>query len=449
MKFRSLLESPSGVRRVYEQLELSSAYSRQLLLESVMMTRSEEIEGSFVDLEVFRGYFGVGESYRLQAEQTTLHLSHLKDVRTTLERVKEGGAVDDIELFEVKNLAMVSERVRGLVGVAEEVEAAQLPNLGAVIELLDPEGHGLGSFYVYDSYCTKLAEMRAAIKGDRERCAESLAEIEQREAEIRAELVVQLKPHCDALGCALHRLGRLDIMLAKVGLMDIYGYRIPQISLSNNRIEGLFHPTVAEVLRDEGKEFQKIDIEFGGEAPLLVTGANMGGKSVTLRSLALIQQLFQFGFPVPVREAQLTPVEAIYLSMDSRQSIEKGLSSFAAEMKRLNEILGAVKSGQKLLVLIDEPGSTTNPLEGTALVEALLKIVKRYDSLVVVTTHYNVEGEGCRRLRVRGFVEGEMDYSLVEDSGAKAPQEALRVATALGVDPEWVELAKEEIEKIE
>jgi dsDNA-specific endonuclease/ATPase MutS2 len=171
----------------------------------------------------------------------------------------------------------------------------------------------------------------------------------------------------------------------------------------------------------------------------------MGGKSITLKTLALSQYLFQFGFGIPAKEAFIVPVSHIMFSFGSEQNIQKGLSSFATEILKINNILKAIKSKKLILALIDEPAGTTNPHEGSALLTALIKILKKYNSFTVITTHYNITNVVCKRLRVSGFENGKMNYSLIEDIGTTAPHEAILVAKSLNIDEEWIAITEREL----
>ena len=102
------------------------------------------------------------------------------------------------------------------------------------------------------------------------------------------------------------------------------------------------------------------------------------------------------------------------------------------------------------MALLDEPARTTNPTEGTALVSALLQILRQRGVSLLMATHYVVVGDhNCRCLKVKGFAQGKMDYSLMEVENGEVPLEALRVAEQLGVDPEWIAAAKSCLELLE
>ena len=114
-------------------------------------------------------------------------------------------------------------------------------------------------------------------------------------------------------------------------------------------------------------------------------------------------------------------------------------------MQQLNVIILAARQGQSMLALIDEPARTTNPVEGTALVSALIDVLKQTHCSALVVTHYTINAHHCPCLRVRGMENGAMNYHLVEAREGEVPHEALRIAESLGIDAQWLQLAKEAV----
>ena len=185
----------------------------------------------------------------------------------------------------------------------------------------------------------------------------------------------------------------------------------------------------------------------------------MAGKTVLLKSVGLVQLMFQFGFPLPVECCCLQPVDDVVFSIGDEQNEMNGLSSFASEITRISEVLYRSQK-ERLLVLIDEPARTTNPIEGKALVQALASIMDSRHSISLITTHYSQLGLQCRRLRVKGFVESMVnvplsaqninsfiDYSLIEDDSDEVPHEALRIAEMLSCHPDLISLARNYLNK--
>lgn len=228
----------------------------------------------------------------------------------------------------------------------------------------------------------------------------------------------------------------------------------PSISKGTTRYKRIFNPQVKEVLRKEGKNFQAIDIDIE-QGACLITGANMAGKSVVLKTVALAQTLFQFGFYVPAEEAEIAIVDEVLLCIGDEQSELSGLSSFASEMLRINTIVQNVKAGKNALILIDELARTTNPTEGKAIVNAVLDLLTHQKARSLITSHYSGIEAPCKKMRVKGFIKDKMngpltinnineciDYSLIEDTHDSVPQEAMRIARILGIDEELLDKAE-------
>lgn len=206
----------------------------------------------------------------------------------------------------------------------------------------------------------------------------------------------------------------------------------------------MYHPAVKAHLAEQGKEFMPVNITFGND-PVTIIGANMGGKSVVLKSLALNQLLAQYGFGVAAQECSINPVEEIALCIGDEQSIVKGVSSFAAEIMAIDNVIKKIRAGKKILALIDEPARTTNPVEGTALVEGLLEVIDSTKGAFILTTHYNIENKSVKRYRVKGLRDGKMDYTLEVTHCGDVPHEAIAIAESLGIDPQWIAYTKKNL----
>ena len=203
----------------------------------------------------------------------------------------------------------------------------------------------------------------------------------------------------------------------------------------------MFNPAVRDVVLQQGREYMPVDISFERE-PVTIIGANMGGKSVVLKSLALNQLLVQFGFGVAAHDCCVNLVDEVALCIGDEQSIVKGVSSFAGEILAIDGVIRKIKGGQRLLALVDEPARTTNPVEGTALVEGLLEVIGEVNGGFVLTTHYNIKNNTVKRYRVKGLRGGVMDYTLEVTQCGDVPHEAIAIAQSLGIDPQWIEYTK-------
>ena len=428
MKFREIIDSPCGIRYLFDALELQSGYARIVLLDREMMTSPEEIAASYASL---RHYIALVREDRRKVEDLQFHLQGLRDIRSTLASLSEGIVLDEIELFEIKHLALLADKL----GSGRDMTQ--------VIEILDPDGLRIGTFYLYDSYSPQLRRLRSLVEQDPDDpdLREDLLNEEDR---IKQLLSSKLQPLAEDLRETLSALAELDIVLAKALQFVKEGLVIPEIG-SSSLIKGMFHPEIKSVLKNHGRDFEPVDFDFRLGVTSTVIGANMGGKTVVLKTLCMMQLLFQFGFAVPAESVVMMPFDDIRFCIGDEQDEKRGLSSFAAEMRRIDRLIEAVDSGVRVLGLVDEPARTTNPVEGSALVEALLKRLSDKDNLaLVMTTHYTVANSG-QCWKVKGLLPGtggrKMDYRLEKTSDNEVPHEALNIARELSIDSRWIEIA--------
>lgn len=440
MQLKNVIESPCGLRYMIDQLELQSGYARRWLLDTEMMTRAEDIVACYGALRHFVEF--VERVDKIHIDTLLFKLQGLKDIRTTIRNLAGKQVLDDIELFEVKHLAILAGDVAKLLKQHDLDSVVAIPPLDQVINILDPDGMKIATFYIYDSYCEQLKQLRSQMRQHPDQQDDLILQADALEDSVRADLSERLRPFATAIEQAQLALARTDVLMAKAMQMRAMGLTFPELSLDGMcRYEGIFHPQVQAAVTSHGRKYQPVDIAYGLQ-PTLITGANMGGKTVVLKTLTLCQLLFQFGFGIPAAQARIDVKDEIYFCIGDEQSVEKGLSSFAAEMKNIDAVIKASRMNKKLLALIDEPARTTNPTEGAALVSALLRVLDGKDMSLVMTTHYDIEPGKAHCLRVKGFENGEMDYRLVEVRDGEVPHEALNIAQNLGIDTEWIETAR-------
>ncbi len=446
MQLRKLIDSPCGLRFILDELCTHSSYSRKLLLESTMMHGRESIEKSYSVLKEF--YHVVENDDNKNAIQTMqFKLCKLKDINNTISRLTSSTVIDDIELYEVKSLALLSADVKNILEKLNLINVIEIPTLEDVVKILDPDGLRIATFYIYDSYSEELAVLRRKLKEKDFYQEEIYNKVMEVEDEIRAKLSEALKPFASVLCKTLNVLADVDLNLAKALQMKELGLCFPTISNDNvATYKGIFHPEVKNILDKEKREYQKVDIQFGMK-PVIIMGANMGGKTIVLKTLAMSQYLMQFGFGIPADSAEMMIYDEMFCLTTDDQSLNKGLSSFAAEMKNIDAVIKASHDDKKILALIDEPARSTNPTEGTALVSSLVKLLQDKAMSLIIVTHYNIKTYNNKCLRVKGLENGKMNYELVETHEGEVPHEALNIAESLGVAPQWIQMAKEILEE--
>lgn len=441
MQLRQLMDTPCGLRFMIDDLETHSGFSRRLLLDSEICNDRDILEHQYKILSAFYDVVSSPEN-RVAVDTLTFRLCNLKDLGGTVKNLRHKVALNEIELFEVKSLAMLAADIQSVMKELKLDVCISIPDLNEVVRLLDPDGLRIASFYIYDSYSERLKELRKIMKNSDTVDELVFNEITEIEDEIRGQLSASLWLFADALLDAQKALATIDINIAKARQMMKMGLCFPSFEDDITCYEGMFNPEVKAILNKNNKDYQTVDINFG-KTPTIITGANMGGKTVVIKTLALCQYLLQFAMGIPSRTAAIMLQNNVFCCFTDEQSVEKGLSSFAAEMRNIDAIVKASRKEKRFLALVDEPARTTNPTEGTALVSALVKLLQDREMSLVIVTHYNIKTYNSKCLRVIGFENGMMNYRLVEAMEGDVPHEALNIAEALGVDEEWISNAKQ------
>ena len=210
--------------------------------------------------------------------------------------------------------------------------------------------------------------------------AEEADEIER----ILTELTAMLAPYADEIREDLNIMGQIDLVFAKAKLSRELNAVMPRLNRSNYvRIVRGRHPLIP------ADKVVPIDIWIGKDyRSLIITGPNTGGKTVTLKIVGLFALMVQSGIFVPANEGSEFPVfEHIYADIGDEQSIEQSLSTFSSHMKNIVGILD--KADENSLVLLDELGAGTDPIEGAALAMSILEELNDRHCMCVSTTHYS------------------------------------------------------------
>ncbi len=289
----------------------------------------------------------------------------------------------------------------------------------------------------------------------RDAAADEAAAAEQR---VRSRLSRLVREHASGLTAASRVLGELDVLLAAARFAQIHGCK-PAIVTAQRMLafeRARFLPLETE-LAVAGRRFIPLDLELHDAAVL--TGPNMGGKSVSLQTCGFIALCAAFGLPVPAQSARSALFDQIaWLGMGREAQIGGLLSSFAREVLELKAIL--TRDSPRLLILGDEFARTTTPHEGRALMVALLARLRNMGACGMLATHLaGIAGTaGARHFAVRGLREipqhpptgdvgqalaalaDAMDYTISEVSGDEpARADAVALSELLGIDRDFLD----------
>ena len=204
------------------------------------------------------------------------------------------------------------------------------------------------------------------------------AEREEVERILR-ELSATVGEAAPLLTVAVETTGRIDLVLA-LGTLS-RGWKGARVEVSDEvRLAGARHPLL------DPKSAVPIDLDLGALRALVLSGPNTGGKTVALKTLGLAALLHQAGLRPPAETAALPVFDQVLADIGDRQSIEMSLSTFSGHVASIVAILNA--AGERSLVLLDELASGTDPVEGSALAQALVARLAEQARLTLVTTHY-------------------------------------------------------------
>ena len=249
---------------------------------------------------------------------------------------------------------------------------------------------------------------------------------EERRERIRIllEITALIRPNVPHILHTENYLGEVDFLRAKaLFAIDLHAI-VPELS-KRPMIDWreAYHPVLLINFRRQGKAVVPLTIRLTDNRILVISGPNAGGKSVCLKTVALLQYMLQCGLPVPMNEASTMGFfKQLLIDIGDEQSIEDDLSTYSSHLRNMKHFVRY--ANEHTLLLIDEFGTGTEPAIGGAIAEAVLSQLNMQKAYGVVTTHYG----NLKHLaeQTQGIINGAMLY----DRGQLKPLFQLSIGQA-------------------
>lgn len=470
-----------GFKKLLSRVETLSPYGKNKLKDLKNYLRGEEniLEEEFNKMEIFMKF---SSENRDTVRNVEGFIHRLKDIKTVVNNCLKDHILDEVDLFEIKVQALLMEEMNEyLKDFPKELHCFLLKDVSKIIKALDPDNDRTPTFYIYESYSEELKEIREKKKNIekeiyasnnfdeitklKEQRLNILVEEERVELDVKKKLTSILYNEAEDFLENIEKIGNLDFLMAKVRFAKTYGGIRPSISRNYEiDVKGLVNIEVREVLEAKSRPFTPIDIKIGSGVTI-ITGANMGGKSVALKTITENLLLFHMGFFVIAEEAKFPLIDFVFFISDDMQDISKGLSTFGAEIMKLKEVNVFLDLGVGFVVF-DEFARGTNPKEGQKFVEALAKYLNDRPTISLMTTHFDgIVREGMNHYQVvglknvdfdklktkielssnsMGLIQEYMDFRLEKAGKEEVPKDALNIAKLIGIDKRFTEIILDE-----
>ncbi|SEJ36395.1 DNA mismatch repair protein MutS2 [Cyclobacterium xiamenense] len=276
--------------------------------------------------------------------------------------------------------------------------------------------------------------------------------MERREVQkILTKLTDELRGYIPALRRAFYFLGMVDFIRAKAK----FALKINAVNPEMARVREMSwlkarHPLLEMALRQQRKAIVPVSLSLDPNHRLLViSGPNAGGKSVTLKTVALVQYMYQCGLLVPMEPNSSCAVfDQFFIDIGDEQNIENDLSTYSSHLMNMKHF--TLHANKKTLFFIDEFGTGTEPQFGGAIAEAILTALNKSGAYGIVTTHYG----NLKQLasKSQGMVNGAMRYDVDEleplyelEIGKPGSSFAFEIAGKIGIDQEIILHAKAQV----
>lgn len=473
----------SGFLYILDRLNPSSPYGREMVRRMTPYGREDRGE-LFLELDNLEKLVNAPEEAAPEFSHLRRIFMQMRDVRPAIRKAR-AMCLSDIEFFEIKNFLILSgqartvfARIRGMTGIT----GLSFADTGKALDILDPDGRRIPTFAIYEAYSEKLAEIRREKRriesrmehiGTEEAQAalpekrrQVILEEEAEEQAIRTILTKKLRPYLDVIEQNARTTGKVDLLLEKCAAA-FFGKSVkPILTEGDFLMENVTNPWIESALKEKNLAFTPLTIRLEKGAGV-ITGANMSGKSVTLKTITLNVLLALCGFYVYAEKAEIPFFDNVLTVSEEMRSEKQGLSSFGAEIIQMKHAAEAVER-EFCFVVLDEFSRGTNPHEGAALVRAVIQYLNRKNVFALLVTHYDGVAEyGKVHYRAAGLkdmdadqvkreiaavgedraisvIASHMNYGLYEMRDMSAcPREALAVCRLLGLQEEILNMITE------
>ncbi len=266
---------------------------------------------------------------------------------------------------------------------------------------------------------------------------------------ILTTLTDTLRPESEGLGNSRRYLTHFDFLRAKARwAMENGAWKAILSDNGTLRLSDARHPLLQQSLAKEKREVVPLDLILRGDRRILViSGPNAGGKSVCLKTVGLLQYMFQCGVAIPASSVSELPLfDRIFIDIGDQQSIENDLSTYSSHLTNMKEMLSGADG--KSLILIDEFGSGTEPTIGGAMAEAMLERFVESGTYGIITTHYtNIKYFASNH---RGVANGAMLFDVQNirplfrlEMGEPGSSFAIEIARKIGLPESIIKSASE------
>uniref|UniRef100_UPI00404AB9D0 endonuclease MutS2 n=1 Tax=Algoriphagus sp. TaxID=1872435 RepID=UPI00404AB9D0 len=268
---------------------------------------------------------------------------------------------------------------------------------------------------------------------------------------ILTKLTNQLRPNIPALRKATNFLGVFDFIRAKARFALKTNSVKPILTLERGLSwSDARHPILEISLKAQGKQVVPLHLNLDHQKRLLlISGPNAGGKSVTLKTVALLQYMLQCGLLLPMHpDSKCSLFDHLFIDIGDEQSLENDLSTYSSHLMSMKHF--SQFANKKTILFIDEFGTGTEPQFGGAIAESILLALAKLGAYGVITTHYG----NLKQLaeKQQGLVNGAMRYDVEKleplyqlEIGKPGSSFALEIASKIGLSKEIVSYAKQQI----